>query len=180
MSKDTNQERIVKAAEALVQAAGMEVDSLTQQKLCSNLDDLKSSFDNKLEAVSKSINTVNQNIMGLKDSMKKEVKDLLAKQEKRQKLEFAISSSLSRLGAFGYTDIEDRNSYRDSKKSHELVDVILKWFAIGHGYNLPVNFTIASKKELFRTKLVKQLEQLIGHKPRLVDDGSGKVAVYYE
>ena len=165
MSKDTNQERIVKAAEALVQAAGMEVDSLTQQKLCSNLDDLKSSFDNKLEAVSKSM---------------KEVKDLLAKQEKRQKLEFAISSSLSRLGAFGYTDIEDRNSYRDSKKSHELVDVILKWFAIGHGYNLPVNFTIASKKELFRTKLVKQLEQLIGHKPRLVDDGSGKVAVYYE
>ena len=311
MSKDSNKIRIVTAVEALVEAASMEVDSLTQHKICSNLDDLKSSYDSKLEELSQSmkvlndnfdskinaveqknsctdekvealsqsmnvsnedfdskmntvdnelevlsqsmkvsnenfdskintlnkhkryidnkvenlsqsvkvsnlnfdskintlnqqkdsidnklealsqsmkisnkdfdsrIKTINQHIISLKDKME-EVKGFLAMQEKRQKLEFAISCST--LHEFKY--------YSDDcqKTSSILVEKILKWFALGYGFHLPVDATVSNsskyddmtREELFRTKLMRQLENLIGHKPRLVDNGEDDFTVYYK
>mmetsp|Transcript_3144 Transcript_3144/g.4187 ORF Transcript_3144/g.4187 Transcript_3144/m.4187 type:complete len:201 (-) Transcript_3144:63-665(-) len=199
MSEGSNKnQRIMKAAEALVQAASMEVDSVTQQKLSSNLDELKNSFDSKLNTVSQSmkasgenfdskINTVNQhltslnqNLTSLKSEME-EVKDLLAKQEKRQKLEHIISSGTG-FFCFDYYD----GGINTRKSSNSLVKEILNNFALGFGYNLPPSagtesgyHSINKTNAAFRTKLVSQLEKLIGHKPRLVDNGDGKYAVYY-
>ena len=203
MSEDSNKAQMVKAARALlVQAsAGIEVDSSTQQKLCANLDDLKSSFDDKLEAISESvkvsnenfdskINTVNQHIIGLKGTMK-EVKDLLAVQVKRQKLEFLMSSEhLQQIEGFHYY-----NAWSEKKHSSRLVSKILRFFYLDCGYNLPEratfkdyessnkrhnNVAFVKEQELFHIKLVNQLEKLIGHKPRLVDNGEGSFTIFYE
>ena len=221
MSEDTNKVRIVKAVEAIVEAASLEVDTLTKKTLCTNLDELKSSFDNKLEAVSQSmkvsneyfdskintmnqhkvsidnkleaisqsmkvsnenfdvkINTMNQHIITLEENMK-EVQGFLAAQDKRQKLEFAISCS--NLQEFKY------KSEDSQKMSSTLVEKILRWFALGYGYHLPSDATAYSssksektKEEVFRAKLMKQLENLIGHKPRLVENEKGDFTIFYE
>ena len=91
MSEGPNKkQRLVEAAEALVQAASMEVDTMTQQKLSKDLEALKESFERKLNYVTQTvksnsenfdtkINTVNQNLVA--------VKNLLEEQKKRQKSE---------------------------------------------------------------------------------------------
>ena len=191
--EETSEVRSVKAVEAIVDAASLEVDTLTEQKLSSNFDNLKSSFDNKLETVSESlkqemkasndeleskIDTMNTHIITLEESME-EIKGFLATQEKRQKIEFAISCS--NLQEFKY------KSEDTPKMSSSLVEKVLRWFALGYGYKLPSDaiansssVTDKTKEELFRAKLMKQLENLIGHKPRLVDNGKGEFTVFYE
>ena len=142
MSQDANKTRIAEAVETLTGLL----------------------FDDKLAAMDSKIESLNENM--------KDVKSLLVEQEKRQKLEFAISCSS--LQEFKYS-AED-----GQKTSGALVEKILRWFALGYGFHLPANATVGSssksesqKEELFRAKLTKQLENLIGHKPRLKDNGKG-------
>ena len=83
------------------------------------------------------------------------------------------------------------NGYGYGKtNSSKLVHDILMFFSLGYGYNIPYDATMSSSCheetaksnenfELFRTKLVNQLEKLIGHKPRLVLE-NGLFTIYYE
>ena len=111
MSDDAKRAQIANAAEALVEAAEMEVGTSTQQKL--------SSMDDKLKAIDSKVNTVNQHIVSLKN--------LLASQAKRQRLEFVISfPSLIKRDCFTYY------LDRDIEKSSTLVEDIVKCFALGY------------------------------------------------
>lgn len=150
----TNKGRIVGAVETLIDAA-------------------KGSIDDKLGAMDSKIKC-------LKDDMKG-VKGLLATQEKRQRLEFAISCSS--LQEFKYISEDGMKT-----TSSALVQKILKWFVLGYGFHLPADAIVMStsnnekrtREELFRLKLMKQLENLIGHKPRLVNNGKGSFTIFYE
>ena len=159
MSNDAKRAQIANAAEALVEAAEMEVGTSTQQKL--------SSMDDKLKAIDSKVNTVNQHIVSLKN--------LLASQAKRQRLEFVISfPSLIKRDCFTYY------LDRDIEKSSTLVEDIVKCFALGYSYSLPINASMCkesfydrgkeeqeTQRKLFYAKLIVQLQRLIGHKPRL-------------
>ena len=61
MSEASKNDRLKQAAEALVEAANMEVDTVNQQKLADNVDALKESFDTKLNAVTQSVKATNDN-----------------------------------------------------------------------------------------------------------------------
>ena len=161
----TKEDKLSRAAKALVDAANSDADSMTQQQLTESLTSLKDSFDDK-------INTVNQNIDKLFSEVKKS-NDMSAKQLKLKKLELALAQT--HLNSFEYQD-----NFGNRKNSAELAKFIIGWFILGYGYNLPdafiyeTHYTVESKKA-FQDKLVKQIKDLIGREPR-VEGG----AIYYE
>ena len=158
----TKEDKLSRAAKALVDAANSDADSMTQQQLTESLTSLKDSFDDK-------INTVNQNIDKLFSEVKKS-NDISAKQLKLKKLELALAQT--HLSSFEYHD-----GYQ--KKSAELAKSIIGWFILGYGYNLPDAYiyerNYTKSKKAFQDKLVKQIKDLIGREPR-VKGG----AIYYE
>ena len=81
----TKEDKLSRAAKALVDAANSDADSMTQQQLTESLTSLKDSFDDK-------INTVNQNIDKLFSEVKKS-NDISAKQLKLKKLELALAQT---------------------------------------------------------------------------------------
>jgi hypothetical protein len=57
----TKKNRLAEAAEALIEAASLETDSMTQKKLTANLDSLKSSFADNLNIVVQKLQSSNEN-----------------------------------------------------------------------------------------------------------------------
>ena len=199
-STPNNKAKLAEAAVALVEAAKNEADITNQLKTVKAIEELKESFDCKLNTVTQTvksnsenfdakINTLNQHVMGLKSAID-ETKSLLEKQYKQQRLEFAIAN-IDLLESFTCCYTEYPGSYNNpSESSKTLILRILKWFAFGQGYILPLksrmqiystySTDIIASQKAFRDKLSKQLEDLIGHEPRFQDKGDGNWNVFYE
>jgi len=198
-SKNKNEDRLALAAAALVEAVSLEVDSVTQNQISINLEALKGSFETELSTLTKSvkasnekfddkINTVNQKLSSLCSAVEK-TNTLLESQAKLKILQRAEKAKLKRLdlasarttlGSFNY-----RKGHNIDTNSSVLVESILDCFILGHGYTLPADSHLnydctEANKALFREKIVKQVITLIGRKPRLVDEGNGKFAIFYE
>lgn len=182
------------AAEALVEAATLEVDSLTQKKLANEMkefnknltnlsldmekntgrfDELKKIVEKQSSEISKvhdNINTVNHNLNGIKNIMEQQLKI--------QKLSNAIANA--HVGSFEY-----KNGY-SSTNSKEYVQKVLQSFVNGFGLYIPNTFYIGSgygtnekETEEFRAQLKSQVKTLIGREPRLVKESNGQYAIYY-
>ncbi|KAL7547690.1 hypothetical protein ACHAWF_010991 [Thalassiosira exigua] len=60
-NQPTKNPRLAAAAEALIEAASLEADAMTQKQLVANLDSLKSSFDQNLNRVVQTVQSSNEN-----------------------------------------------------------------------------------------------------------------------
>ena len=174
-----------------MEAASLEVDSVTQKKLSSSLEALKTSFETELTAVTKSVKASNEHFDDKINTMKQELTNVrselqkmhtvLESQAKMKRLELA--STRTSVLSFDYN-----NGGYNTKNSSALVKNIIENFMFGYGYILPQNAFVAAstsyndeaeKKALFRKKLVKQVKDLIGSEPRLQDKGNGAFSIFY-
>ena len=197
----TKKNRLAEAAEALIEAASLETDSMTQKKLTANLDSLKSSFADNLNIVvqklqssnenfNAKINTLNQHIHDLKIEMGA-LKKIMENQEKQKTLELALT--LLDLQSFTYFEFSN-NYHADQKNSSELAKTAIRWFILGCGYTLSSKATLtidqrfSSKStaeiELFNIafvdKFAGQIKALIKREPRLVKNENGAYSIFYE
>jgi len=178
------------AAAELVRAAEMEVDGATQRKLVTSLEALKESFDAKLNTIQQvvkqassnsddKINTVNQNIDKLNETMKND--------RKIQSLEWAIQNA--DVNCFDYY-VPNANSRSHTQiASTGLIRAALLWFRRGLSCYLddgsnqdPAYLREQQKdeaKEKFRTKFVAQIYALTGVEPRLKKQTDGRYIIYY-
>lgn len=182
--------RLAAAAEALIEAASLETDALTQKRLASNLDSLKKSFDDNLNRVVQTmkssnenfdakINTINQHMAGVKSEIGG-LKTLLEQERKDKRIERAMT--LTHLGSFEYCE---RNGY-GTKQSSDMAKKALEWFLLGYGYILPDGMVQQypsdkeASKKAFCDKFTKQIKDLIGREPRLVKNENGSYSIFYE
>ena len=197
MSNSNKKQRLALAAEALVEAASLEVDSMTQKKLSSSLEALKTSFETELTAVTKSVKASNEHFDDKINTMKQELTNVrseltnvrselqkmhavLESQAKMKRLELA--STRTSILSFDYNNDSGNNT-----NSSALVKNIIEHFMFGYGYILPQNAFVGSSyhdntaenKALFRKKLVKQVKDQIGSEPRLQDKGNGAFSIFY-
>eukprot|EP00956_Cyclotella_meneghiniana_P010874 scaffold15231_cov66-Cyclotella_meneghiniana.AAC.12 len=179
MSEKSKNPGLAAAAEALIEAASLEADSVTQKQLLANLDSLKTSFDSNLNKVVQKmdssnenfdakINTLDQRLVEIKSEIRM-LKKLMEEESKQKTLERA--RALTELRSFVYYDNGDKNS-------SDLAKSALEWFSIGYGYRLPKDAKMKyindyyteeceqSKKE-FRDSFTTQIKVLIKHEPRL-------------
>lgn len=200
MSEQAKKSHLAAAAEALIEAASLEVDSLTQKKLAHNLDSLKTSFDSNLNKVVQKmessnqnfdakVNTLNQNVASVKSeivALRSEcavLKALMEDECKQKTLERA--RGLVHLGSFTY--YLNSGMYRESKNSSELAKCAIEWFMLGYGYNLPdavlihnsYSEKIDERRKEFREKFTAQLKDLIKREPRLKVNTSGTYSIHY-
>ena len=185
--------RLAAAAEALIEAASMETDAMTQKRLIESLDSLKASFDNNLnktvqkmqssnENFDAKINTLSQHVIGLKSEME-EVKKLLEEEKKQKTLERALG--MTDIKSFQYYDGSD---YGNNKDSSNLAKETIQWFLLDYGINLPDGrmkrdiYNESEKepsKQAFRDKFKEQIKVLIMREPR-VTVNNGVYAIYYQ
>ena len=201
MSGQPAKKCLAAAAEALIEAASLEVDSMTQKRLESNLDSLKTSFDNKLNTLVQTvqtsnenfdakINTLDQHVEGLKREVSA-IKTLLEEEKKHKTLERALG--LTNLNSFDYYIRDMIYSGNKKKSSSEVVQSVLQWFSIGRGATLPIGalkdeFTPLRGNEdqkkalnkVIAVKFANQIKDLIMREPRLVDRNDGTFEIYYE
>ena len=174
-----------------MEEASLEVDSMTQQKLSSSLEALKTSFETELTAVTKSVQASNENFDDKINTMKQELTNVrselqkmhtaLESQAKMKRLELA--STRTSVLSFDYHNERGRNKINSSA----LVKDIIERFMFGYGYILSQIAFVGSSyyddtaetKALFRKKLVKQVKDLIGSEPRLLDKGNGVFSIFY-
>ena len=179
------------AAEALVEAASLEADSMTQKQLAQNLDSLKASFDSNLNRAVQSVkssnenfdakmNTLNQHVMNEIGALKDEitaVKMLLEEEKKQKTLDRALK--LAYHGSFTYYP----HSYRVQEESGKLAEGVIGWFLLGEGAFLPSDATLVqsqtqyttkeqrekedASKKAFRAKFIEQIKRLIKREPRV-------------
>ena len=185
--------RLAEAAEALIEAASLEADAVTQKQSVANLESLKTSFDSNLNKIVQKmdssnenfdakINTLNQHLMGVQNEIGA-LKSLMEEERKRKTLESA--RALTKLESFEYYDISSR------KDSSDLARTALDWFLLGYGCYLPNDGKMSqninqvdmeryeqSKKD-FRDTFTMQMKILIKREPRLVQDNDGSWAIYY-
>lgn len=191
-------ERISAAAEELVRAAGIEVDSSSphhrassQKLLATNLASLKESFDSKLDSISEivdssnkkfdaKIDVVNKNIADLKEVVEEKIESLnetLQEHQKIQTLQWAIENT--EYGSFDYYT-EKRG---EKKSSKDLVKTILFRFRRGCGCYIEYGRTKESEPSTekdFRDKLFNQVLQLTGVRPRLEKkEKDGRYCIYF-
>ena len=182
--------RLAAAAEALIEAASLETDTMTQKRLTASLDSLKSSFDDNLNRAVQTVKSSNENFDTKINTLSQHMTDvkkeigalkLIMEHEKKQKtLERALK--LTHLGSFSYYDPN-----LGTKNSSDLAKNVIEWFLVGFGYNLPEAKMSndyyaekeASKKE-FREKFKMQIKVLIGREPRLVKQENGIYSIFYE
>ena len=184
--------RLAAAAEALIEAASLETDTMTQKRLTASLDSLKSSFDDNLNRAVQTVKSSNENfdtkINTLSQHMadvKKEIgalKVIMEREEKQKTLERALK--LTHINSFNYYDPNI-----GTKNSSDLAKSVIERFPVGFGYNLPAaqmsnvygyaEKQAASKKE-FSEKFKKQIKDLIGREPRLVKEENGTYSIFYE
>ena len=176
----------------VVEAASLEVDSITQKQLALSLDSLKDSFDSKIDEVSKQMQSatdkldtklkaltnhfsqVNDKVMKVSQDLVL-VKSELEKLNKMKRLELALSMTDSQ--SFEYIEIP----YMDRETSSTLVKSILQYFFQGYGYRVSKSYRINlsdTDGSKFRQNLMNQVEHLIGHKPRLVEDDDGTWTIF--
>ena len=188
--------KLAAAAEAVVEAASMEIDTMTQKKLALNLDALKSSFDsniNKLVLTVKSsnenfdskMNTLNQQIAGVQNQLaelKGEIsalKSLQGNANQRKLLEQALD----------FTDLESFpyfNNYGVEFNTETLAETVIKCFILGYGHVISKHYRtkqITTKgedsNEAFRQKFKEQIKRLIRREPRMVRKENGDYFIYY-
>lgn len=199
MTEDTASVSLSEAAEELIRAATLVVETSSQRKDLSSLD--------------AKINTVNQNICQLKDqvtnvnasiehqtkmlesqtkmlesqtNMLERQTNLLERQAKMQSLEWAIQNLVLFEGnSFRYF-VQSTSGYRDVSESRNDVKDILVTFRQGLGRYINDGDMAAYQgqssektKSEFRDKLVNYIYTLTGVKPRLKLEGNGKYAIYY-
>jgi len=75
-NNNTSSDRILAAAEVLVNAASMEADSMTQQQLSSNLESLKRSLDSNLNTMCETMKTSNDNLYAQINTVNKNLTSL--------------------------------------------------------------------------------------------------------
>ena len=179
----SKQARLTAAAEALVEAASLETNALTQKgleaSLNSNLNRVVQTMKSSNENFDAKINTVNQHLADVKSEIGG-LKALLEQERKDKRIERA--QKLTHVGSFDYyLDIYS------SRKSSDLAKEVLEWFLLGYGYNLPdgtmqsgYNIDKETSKKAFRDKFKKQIKDLIGREPRLVKKEDGSYSIFYE
>jgi predicted RNase H-like nuclease (RuvC/YqgF family) len=196
----TKKNRLAEAAEALIEAASLETDSMTQKQLTANLDSLKSSFvDNLNRVVQKlqssnenfdaKINTLNQHVHDLKIEMGA-LKKIMENQTKQKTLELALT--LLDLNSFTYFECSN-NYHANQKNSSELAKTVIRLFMLGYGYNLPLEATLTNEqrfttstaekellKKAFIDKFAGQIRALIKREPRLAKNENGANSIFYE
>ena len=133
------------------------------------------------------INTLNQHVVGVKTemaAMKSEIsviKQIQQDERKDKRIERALK--LVHLESFAYYDGNSR------KQSSDLAKSTLEWFLYGQGrfidgLTMDNYWNNQTKKEsseqAFRDKFKDQIKALIGKKPRVVNDSTGKWAIFYE
>lgn len=184
------QARLAAAAEALVEAASLQTNVLTQKgldaSLNSNLNRVVQTMKSSNENFDAKINTVNQHLADMKSEMGvlqteiSAMKKVLQDERRDKRIERALK----------LTDLESFEYQHDcyTKKSSDLAKEVLGWLLLGYGYNLPDAMLDryasgkeeATKKASFRTKFKNQIKDLIGHEPRLVEKEDGSYSIYYK
>ncbi len=120
------------------------------------------------------------NNMGILQNGISGVKALLEAQGKQRKMEMMILCS--DCGSFVYY-----NGFGHKKYSCDLVKIVLQWFALGHGCNIRADYTTEKRsnnaceggRRDFVTKLLAQIKDIIGHKPRLVKKEDGSHDIFF-
>ena len=194
MSKQQSSKKLTlaAAAEALVEAASLEADSMTQKQLAQNLDSLKASFDSNLNRVVQSvkssnenfdakINTLNQHVAGVKDEIVA-LKSLLEEETKQKTLERALS--LTDIDSFEYYPSRSYQTFN----SGELAKKTIKYFMLGYGMILSKDLGMkqnvygneaTTSNEDFRAKFIEQIKKLIKREPRVEKQSNGNFTIYY-
>jgi len=169
----SKQTRLAAAAEALVEAASLEVDAATKKKLVDGLDALKSSLDENLNRVVQKmqssnedfdakINSLSQHVDGAKAEVSAirndvaTIKSLLEEDRKQKILTRAFESidillkhrevphdCHSTAGSFNF--ISHDGLFNRTYKSSELAKEVLLSFMQSRGYYLPKNHALKLK-----------------------------------
>jgi len=164
-TNNTSSNRLSAAAEELIKAASVEVDSLTQQQLSSNLESLKNSFTDLKNEISILKNTTIEH-------------------DKNRTLEWAYTNADS-VNFMHY--INGRGS-SEHDSSWTIKEIIFS-FRTGAGRYFNTNDYYCKRyeaisdenKKAFRDKISHTIHQLTGKKPRLTkDDTNGNFAIYYD
>ena len=197
----TKKNRLAEAAEALIEAASLETDSMTQKKLTANLDSLKSSFADNLNIVVQKLQSSNENFDAKINTLNQHVQDLkiemgaLKKIMENQTKQKTLKGALTLLDLNSFTYFECSNNYANQKNSSELAKTAIRSFILsGYGYNLPSEATLTidhrfsskstAEKELlnnaFVDKFAGQIKALIKREPRLAKNENRTYSIFYE
>ena len=179
------------AAEALIEAASLEADAVTQKQLVAHLESLKTSFDSNLNKVAQKIdssnvnfdakiNMLNQHLVDVKSDIGT-LKSLMEEELKQKTLERA--RDLTELGSFECYYTTDKLGYKTD--SSYLAKSALGWFLLDYGMNLPKDGRMnefgaqeQSKKD-FRDKFTRQIEALIKREPRVEQNSNDTWTIYH-
>ena len=203
MADTSKHSKLAAAAEALIEAASLESDAITQKQLANHLESLKLSFDSNLNKVVQKMQSSNENFDAKINMLQQHVnlvkceigalKVIMEEECKQKTLERALT--LTDLDSFDYYDKSYNNSAK--KNSSELAKSTIKWFMVGYGSNLPnlvtltneynlnSNYKSATEKEVlikaFVDRFAKQIKVLIKREPRVVkNDNNGTYAIFYQ
>ena len=130
----TKKNRLAEAAEALIEAASLETDSMTQKKLTANLDSLKSSFADNLNIVVQKLQSSNENFDAKINTLNQHVHDLkiemgaLKKIMENQTKQKTLKGALTLLDLNSFTYFECSNNYANQKNSSELAKTAIRSF----------------------------------------------------
>ena len=199
--------KLAEAANALIEAASLEADAMTQKKLTANLDSLKLSFADSLNRVVNKMQSSNENFDAKMNTLNQHVSnlslhvlniriDILAlkttlEDEKKQKT-FERALGLTDLNSFAYFEHKNRSYHGEEKNSSELAKVVIKWFMLGYGYNLSSSATVEryykngntteeeALNKIFIDKFAAQIKILIKREPRLEKKETGIYTIFYE
>ena len=194
MSEKRKNPGLTAAAEALIEAASLEADAVTQKQLVANLESLKTSFDSNLNMVAQKIdssnvnfdakiNMLNQHFVDVKSDIGT-LKSLMEEELKQKTLERA--RDLTEFDSFYYYN--SGSGYGEKRDSSDLAKRALGSFMLGYGMNLPKDGRMnmdefgapseQSKKD-FRDKFTQQMKDLIKREPRVVQNSDGTWAIHY-
>jgi hypothetical protein len=205
MADTSKHSKLAAAAEALIEAASLESDAITQKQLANHLESLKLSFDSNLNKVVQKMQSSNENFDAKINTLQQHVnlvkceigalKVIMEEECKQKTLERALT--LTDLDSFDYYESNESNFHNSKKNSSELAKSTIKWFMVGYGSNLPnlvtltneynlnSNYKSATEKEVlikaFVDRFAKQIKVLIKREPRVVkNDNNGTYAIFYQ
>ena len=182
-------EELIKAASSHVEAANLSIgkeslDCLKELTIGSSsieksIESMKTSMDSKINTLDQSISNLTEEVSELKEEVS-ELKEELALQSKNQKLEWAFSNAGYKSFKYYY---KNNSQQIDSKN---LVQGILISFRQGKGnYTCDHSMTpyfgnqkVEKGEKQFRDALSDQINDLIGHMPRITLEDNGYV-IYY-
>jgi len=184
--------RLASAAEELVKAVTLEVDSFTHQKLCTNLESVKGSLESRLNSINRvvkalgekidsGIDEVNHNQADIKNLLEKQnsfilkQSSIISNQHKINNLQWAITHC--EVGAFKYKEVAiDRVI-----SSEELARQAIGWFMIDEGlilcekYVMPDFNTSPPLPVLYSTESYDDEDELERSKQAFRDNMKGHI-----